>query len=363
MGIGQNKTLLPLPDGRPAYVHCVRAFLPYVNGLVLVTGPGERESFRAGLEKEKFSCPVLWADGGEERQHSVMNALRVIPDECDAVLVHDGARCFVEDAVIRNVLEGLERFGSGVAAIPARDTVKRADESENVLETLDRAELRVIQTPQGFYLKELKRAYALCGDRPVTDDASVMEQAGYAVHLTRGSEKNIKLTYREDLSMLNASLPRVGQGYDAHRLTEGRDLVLCGVKIPYERGLLGHSDADVALHALMDALLGAAGLGDIGRLFPDSDPALEGISSLVLLRKVRERLKEAGWAVGNCDVTVIAQKPKLMPYINEMRRVTAENLGIAEECVSVKATTTEKMGFEGREEGISALAAVLICRE
>ena len=362
MGIEKNKTLLPLPDGEKAFLHCVRAFLPFADGLVLVTSPEEREEFEDGVKKAGIDRTVLFAPGGAERQNSVMNALKVLPDECEAVMIHDGARCFVEAQVIRNVLEGIAEYGSGVAAIPSRDTVKRADEKENVLETLDRQELRVIQTPQGFYTKELKRAYALCGDHPATDDASVMERAGYAVHLTRGSEKNLKLTYREDLRMLERMLPRVGQGYDAHRLVEGRELVLCGVKVPCEKGLLGHSDADVALHALMDALLGAAGMGDIGCLFPDHDPAYEGISSLLLLNEVSKRLREAGWAVGNCDITILAQKPKLMPFIPEMRRVTAENMGIPAESVSVKATTTEKMGFEGRGEGISAMAAVLISR-
>lgn len=363
MKISVNKTLLPLQDGVPAFMHPVRAFTPYVNGMVLVTGREERAEFMRYIQDASLPFPVLYAEGGRERQHSVRNALSVLPGECEIVLIHDGARCFVEEDVIGNVLDGIRTHGSGVAAIPSRDTVKRADPDENVLETLKRDELRVIQTPQGFYLKDLKRAFELCGDQPVTDDASVMEAAGFPVHLTRGSEKNIKLTYREDLKMTNAALPRVGQGYDAHRLMPGRELVLCGVHIPYEKGLLGHSDADVAVHALMDAMLGAAALGDIGGLFPDKDPAYEGISSLILLKRVCALLDEKGYTVGNADITILAQQPKLMPYIVKMRETLAENMKIGADQVSVKATTTEKMGFEGRGEGISALAAVVLFRK
>lgn len=363
MKIDVNKTLLPLQDGVPAFMHPVRAFAPFVNGMVLVTGREERPQFMRNMAQASLPFPVLYTDGGKERQHSVQNALSVLPGECEAVLIHDGARCFVEEDVIRNVLEGIRTHGSGVAAIPSRDTVKRADQDENVLETLRRDELKVIQTPQGFFLKDLKRAFELCGDRPVTDDASVMEAAGFPVHLTRGSEKNIKLTYREDLKMTNAALPRVGQGYDAHRLVNGRELVLCGVTIPYEKGLLGHSDADVAVHALMDAMLGAAALGDIGALFPDKDPAYEGISSLVLLERVCTLLFEKGYVVGNADITILAQQPKLMPYIYKMRETLSDTMKIGVDQVSVKATTTEKMGFEGRGEGVSALAAVVLYRQ
>lgn len=362
MAVGKNKTLLPLQDGLPAYIHCIRAFVPLTDGIVLVTGEAERALFRAGCRQYTPEACVIFAPGGQERQHSVYNGLLALPEDCDTVLIHDGARCFVTADVIENVLRGVREFGSGVAAIPARDTIKRVSDDDTVLETLPRSSLRIIQTPQGFRKKELLSAYEKAGDGIVTDDAGIMENAGYPVHLTHGSEKNIKLTYREDLDMLYTPQPRTGLGYDAHRLCEGRDLILCGVKIPWDRGLLGHSDADAALHALMDALLGAAALGDIGKWFPDSDEKYKGISSVLLLKEVCRLIREKGYEIVNCDITITAQKPKLAPYMQAMRETTAESMGIPADSVSVKATTTEHMGFEGRGEGISAIATASIIK-
>ena len=198
---------------------------------------------------------------------------------------------------------------------------------------------------------------------PVQQPERQRVQPGEPVRLVNGSVRNIKLTRREDLAMaemLAGPRLRIGTGFDAHRLAEGRDLVLCGVKVPYERGLDGHSDADVALHALCDALLGAAALGDIGTHFPDTDEKYCGISSLLLTERTREILEEAGYAPANVDITIVAQRPKLAPYIGEMRQNVARALRIPVDCVSVKATTTEKMGYEGRGEGISAQAAAII---
>lgn len=195
-----------------------------------------------------------------------------------------------------------------------------------------------------------------------TDDASYVEQLGIRVSITQGDYGNIKITTKEDLPEQESLETRVGSGYDVHRLVEGRDLILGGVNIPYNKGLLGHSDADVLLHALMDALLGAASLGDIGEHFPDTEEAYKGISSLELLDRVAERLKEEGFSVGNIDATIMAQKPKLAPYKEKMKNNIAEALGIPLGSINLKATTTEKLGFVGREEGIAAEAVCIIKR-
>ena len=358
MGANENKTLLKI-GGVPAIVRCFRAFRGAVKGIVLVARAGEEPVFSDVLVA--YGCaPLAIVPGGEDRQASALNGLRALPPDADIALIHDGARPFVTEEIIRRVIQSVEQCGSGVAAVPARDTIKRADRDGIVLETLDRSELWQMQTPQGFFVKDLLAAHAAAQAR-YTDDAALMEAAGHPVRLVPGSPDNIKLTSPEDLRMVNGMMtPRVGTGFDAHRLVEGRELWLGGVKIPYEKGLLGHSDADVALHALMDALLGAAAMGDIGKLFPDKDPQYKGISSILLLKEVGKRLKDVGFTVGNADVTIVCQAPKLAPYIPQMREAIANALSIPAGQVSVKATTTEHMGYEGSGEGISAQAAAIL---
>ena len=358
MGVRENKTLLRI-GGVPAIVRSFRAFQPLVKGVVLVTRAEETTVFSEVLAA--YGCaPFAIAAGGADRQASALNGLKALPPEADIALIHDGARPFVTGEIIRRVIESVAQYGSGVAAVPARDTIKRADKEGKVLETLDRSALWQMQTPQGFFVKDLLEAHAKAAAR-YTDDAALMEAAGHSVRLVPGSPDNIKLTSPEDLRMINGMLtPRVGTGFDAHRLVEGRELWLGGVNVPYEKGLLGHSDADVALHALMDALLGAAAMGDIGKLFPDKDPQYKGISSLLLLKEVGRRLSGAGFTVGNVDVTIVCQAPKLAPYIPAMREAIANALDVPAEQVSVKATTTERMGYEGSGEGISAQAAALL---
>ena len=252
--------------------------------------------------------------------------------------------------------------------MPAVSTFKLVDHDGLVVRTVDRSSLYEIQTPQGFIGIDLLQASvrAVKEHLDVTDDASVMELSGSEVHIVTGSVRNVKLTTKEDYMaaeyMLSDPGFRIGTGYDVHRLVPGRKLILCGVDIPWELGLLGHSDADVALHALMDAMLGAAAMGDIGKHFPDSDDRYRGISSMLLLKKTAGLLRQAGYTVVNADLTIVAQKPKLLPLIPQMRRNIAEMLECAEDSVSVKATTTEQLGFEGRQEGISAQAVCLICK-
>ena len=303
------------------------------------------------------------AMGGATRRESVYSGLKVTP--CDIVLVHDAARLYVTDEIIENVIADAVQYGSGVISTPVTDTTKRVDAEGFALETLKRQELRAVQTPQAFRYAELLRAHRECpAEDTFTDDASMYEHIYGRVRLTEANSAalNTKITTMDDINRARRELthPRIGTGYDVHRLVEDRKLILCGVEIPYEKGLLGHSDADVALHALMDALLGAAALGDIGKLFPDSDDRYKGISSLILLRETAKALKAKGLSVGNCDVTIVCQKPKLAPYIPKMRENIAQILEIDLEYVSVKATTTEHLGFEGEGLGISAQAVALL---
>ncbi|MBQ6960663.1 MAG: 2-C-methyl-D-erythritol 2,4-cyclodiphosphate synthase [Clostridia bacterium] len=358
MGVSGNKTLLKT-GGVPAIVRGFRAFAAVTDGIVLVARAGEEAFFAETLASYGLKALAI-VPGGADRQASALCGLKALPPDAEIALIHDGARPFVTEAIIRRVIDSVKQFGSGAAAVPCRDTVKRADKDGNVLETLDRSTLWQMQTPQGFFVKDLLAAHAAATDR-YTDDAALMEAAGHAVRLVPGSPDNIKLTSPEDLRMVNGMLtPRIGTGFDAHRLVEGRELWLGGVQIPYEKGLLGHSDADAPLHALTDALLGAAAMGDIGKLFPDSDPQYKGISSILLLEEVRKRLTDAGFTIGNVDLTIVCQAPKLAPYIPKMREKIAKALEISPDQVSVKATTTERMGYEGRGEGISAQAVAMV---
>jgi 2-C-methyl-D-erythritol 4-phosphate cytidylyltransferase/2-C-methyl-D-erythritol 2,4-cyclodiphosphate synthase len=315
----------------------------------------------AGSLREELSVTVL--PGGETRQDSVWNALAYLRshgyEEEDLVLVQDGVRPFTEDKTIQDVLVRAEKTGAAIAAVPAVSTIRHITEG-----TLDRAKLYSVQTPQGFRFGLLIRAFQaaerdhFCG----TDEAGLVERIGVLPEIAEGTPSNIKITTPEDLQKMSGEI-RIGTGFDVHCLVENRKLILGGVEIPYEKGLLGHSDADVLLHALMDAMLGAAALGDIGKLFPDNDPAYAGADSMKLLARVCEVLKENGWTLGNADMTVICQRPKLAGYIQEMRRRIAEVCGVSEDRISVKATTTEKLGFTGRGEGIAAEAVCTIAAQ
>lgn len=356
MGAPINKTLLAV-EGERAVIRCLRAFLPEVDGAVLVVKEGEQPAFEAALCEAKMSVHAVVA-GGEDRQASALQGLRALPADCEIALVHDGARPFIRREDIRKVIESVREKGSGVMAVQARDTIKEAAPDGRVVRTLDRNVLYHMQTPQGFYVQDMLRAHENAAAR-YTDDAALMEGAGFPVHLVQGHYDNIKLTSPEDMPM-QPPMPRIGHGYDVHRLVEGRPFIVGGAEIPHRMGLLGHSDADVALHALTDALLGAAGLPDIGHLFPDNDSRYKGISSLVLLEKAMERIRAAGFEVGNGDVTIVAQAPKMAPYLETMRQRTAAAMGVAPEKINYKATTTERLGFEGEEKGVSAHAVALL---
>lgn len=296
--------------------------------------------------------------GGAERQDSVRAALDCLRGENGIVLVHDAGRPFVSEAVINAVIEGTADFGAAIPTVPAKDTIRQVDGTGS--RTLQRETLARVQTPQGFRISLIKHAFEKAQAEGFlgTDDASLVERMGINISMVQGEDANRKITTREDLE----TEMRIGTGYDVHRLVEGRPLVLCGEQIPYEKGLLGHSDADVALHALMDAMLGAAGLGDIGKHFPDTDERYRGISSMKLLQKTAELLREAGYFLGNADITIIAQRPKIAGYIPKMRANIAEIMNCDENKINIKGTTTEKLGFVGREEGIASEAVCILYR-
>ncbi len=364
-GLDTNKVFYPL-EGRSPLSRSLDAIAQtgLYEGIVLVLSKDDFLAYRA-LTAREGACSLVKSvvAGGKTRQESVFAGLKVVPESVEWVSIHDAARPFAGEALFRATLDAARETGSGVISTDVTDTVKRVEEGRAV-ETLERERLRAVQTPQSFRRAEILRAHmaALADGFAGTDDASLYEREfGSATLVTAdGARENVKLTHRGDF--LRGDI-RMGTGYDVHRLVEGRPLVLCGVTIPWEKGLLGHSDADVALHALMDAMLGALGEGDIGRHFPDSGEQYRGIASTELLRRVVELAREKGYRLGNCDVTVVAQAPKLAPYIEEMRANVARVLGVDISRVNIKATTTERLGFEGEGLGISAQAVAVMRSE
>ena len=349
----------------------IRAFAqcPLVDEIILVAG-----SNRAFAQQQAADCakPVCVVAGGATRAESAKNG--VLAASGALVAVHDAARPFVGQQVITAALEAAAQCGAAAPAVPVKDTIKAAvrgsgktvPESCFVHATPDRSTLYAVQTPQCFdraaYLAALEELDAEKA-RLVTDDCSLFELTGRPVQLTQGDYANLKITTREDLprpEQKEEHKMRIGHGYDVHRLVEGRKLILGGVEVPFEKGLLGHSDADVLAHAVMDAVLGAAALGDIGQHFPDNDPVYSGADSLKLARRVAEILKEHGFRVENIDATLLCQRPKLAPHIPAMRRNLADAFGLPVDAVSVKATTEEHLGFTGEGLGIAAHAVALI---
>jgi 2-C-methyl-D-erythritol 4-phosphate cytidylyltransferase/2-C-methyl-D-erythritol 2,4-cyclodiphosphate synthase len=337
-----------------------------VDQLVAVVPPGDEP--RAAAELSGLPREVRVVAGGTQRADSVRNGLAAL-EGCAVVLVHDAARPFAPPDLVRRVAEAAARDGAALAAQPATDTVKRASGVEaepRVAATLDRREVWLAQTPQGFRRDLLLRAYASAGAEAsaATDESGLVERLGAPVTLVPGGPANFKITSPEDVERARAltEIPfATGVGYDTHRFAPGRRLVLGGVEHDGD-GLLGHSDADVCAHAIGDAILGAAGLGDLGTHFPDTDPRWKGVSSLVLLKEIARLAAERGWRLGNADVTLAAKRPKIAPRAAEMRARLAEPLGVAPSQVNVKATTGEGMGFVGRGEGIAAHAVVLLVR-
>ena len=307
-------------------------------------------------------------EGGDRRQDSVRRAFDHINRQADVIVIHDAARPLVTDAVIRRTIDAAFESGAAIAALRASDTVKRADAAGRIAETLPREEIYLAQTPQAFLMDVLRDALAMSAD--ATDEAALAEQAGHAVQLVEGDPRNLKITTPDDLALAErllgppAALPsiRIGIGYDLHRLVDGRPLILGGVTIPFDKGLLGHSDADVICHAITDAILGAAGAGDIGRHFPDTDAAWKDANSLDMLRRASAIVSAAGFAVVNVDVVVIAQRPKLAPHVDAVRSRVAEAIGCDPSQISVKGKTNEGVDSMGTGESIAAHAVALVAR-
>ena len=317
-----------------------------------------------GLDRSQLLPPVY---GGPTRQASVRNGLEALKAHApDRVLIHDAVRPFVTGDVIARVLEALAHAPGAIAAVPLADTLKQAGADRRIAGTLDRSQVWRAQTPQGFRFAEILAAHdaAAAAGIAMTDDAAIAEWAGLPVALVMGAERNRKLTTAEDLAMADdariAPDVRTGQGFDVHRFAPGDHVWLCGVKLAHTHTLQGHSDADVALHALTDALLGAIGAGDIGQHFPDTDPRWKGAPSHLFLEEALRLVRARGGSIGNVDVTILCEAPKIAPHRDAMRRRIAEILGLEEARVCVKATTTEGLGFTGRREGIAALATATV---
>ncbi len=362
-------------NGRSVLERSVALFLehPEVHELVVALPPetvGDPPPYLVATPKT-----VRVVAGGERRQDSVLNAFRAVSDRSDLVVIHDAARPFASAELVSRTIAAAFEAGAALAALPASDTVKQAgpliDGGPFVAGTLPRESIYLAQTPQAFRRAVLREALAFSATGvDVTDEATLAERAGYPVRLVTGEPANIKLTNPEDLNVAQsiarshapgpARTGRAGTGYDLHRLVTGRPLILGGVTIPAERGALGHSDADVVCHAVTDAILGAVGLGDIGRHFPDSDPRWKGASSLDLLARATALVAEHGYQVGNVDVTVILEAPKIKGYIEPMRAHLAKVLGVEIERVSIKGKTNEGMDAIGRGEAIAAHAVALL---
>ena len=356
--MGFDKLSYRLPDGRTVLETSCALFAahPAVDELVLVAG-GNRPQCEAIAAACPKPCTVV--QGGATRADSVRSGLAAAKGQL--VAIHDAARPFAGAEIITAALQAAAESGAAAPAVPVKDTIKVADKDGKVVATPDRATLYAVQTPQCFdralYLQALE---TVSGEKAslVTDDCSLFELAGLPVTLTAGDYANLKITTKEDLQ--KEKTMRIGHGYDVHRLVEDRKLILGGVEVPYEKGLLGHSDADVLLHAVMDAVLGAAALGDIGQHFPDTDPAYKGADSLALTREVAKIIAAHGYKVGNIDATILCQRPKLAPHIPAMRQNIADAFGLPLDAVSVKATTEEHLGFTGEGLGIAAHAVALI---
>ncbi|MEG1067496.1 MAG: 2-C-methyl-D-erythritol 2,4-cyclodiphosphate synthase [Anaerovoracaceae bacterium] len=333
----------------------------YVDEIIVVTGNAYLEKTKDLLAQSNCTKVTNVICGGKERQDSVYNGLKAIKngESHDIILIHDGARPFILEETIIETIERVYIDKAVVVGVKTKDTIMGINNNGDT-RNLQRDLLYNVQTPQGFYKELIFMAYeqAYNDNFYGTDDASLVNRLGHHISVVNGEYSNIKITTKEDLPMET----RIGSGYDVHRLVEGRKLFLGGVEIPFEKGLLGHSDADVAIHSLMDALLGAAGLGDIGKHFPDNDEKYKGISSIMLLDHVKKLITDEGYTVSNADITIIAQRPKIAKYIPAMKKIIAETLDINPDKINIKGTTTEKLGFVGREEGIASEAVCLLTR-
>ncbi len=364
LGGSLPKQYLPLA-GQPVLRHTVRRFLahPGIDEVRVVIHPDDRNLYDQALGDLGLGAPIA---GGATRQDSVRQGLEaLVADTPDLVLIQDAARPFPAPAPIDAVLAALKEHPGAIPALAVADTLKRAERAR-IAATVPRGGLYRAQTPQGFRFADILAAHRALAGQELTDDASLLEAAGQTVALVPGTEENFKITTAEDMMRAEtlqgaAFETRSAGGFDVHRFAEsGGPVMLCGVAVPHERGLEGHSDADVGLHALTDALLGCIAAGDIGQHFPPSDPQWKGASSDRFLAHAAELVAAKGGRIVHVDVTLICERPKIGPYREAMTARIAEILGLAADRVSVKATTTEQLGFTGRREGIAAQAMATV---
>lgn len=354
-------------DGAPVIRRTVDIFLahPLIDTVQVVIGPNDAEMYGRALSGAPLRAPVT---GGASRQESGLRGLEALEDTApDFVLIHDAARPFVDHATIDRVIGGLESHFAVLPAVPVADTLKRGTGTPATVDTtVDRRDLWRAQTPQGFRFPEILAAHRNAIGHDLTDDTAIAEHAGIKIALVTGNEDNFKITTREDMNRAErisgtmTGETRIGTGFDVHAFGDGDHVILCGIKIDHDRALEGHSDADVALHAITDALLGAIAEGDIGSHFPPSDPQWRGVASRVFLEHAAGLIAARGGSIGNIDLTVICEAPKVGPHRDAMRESLAGMLSIDQDRISVKATTTEKLGFTGRGEGIAAQAAITV---
>jgi 2-C-methyl-D-erythritol 4-phosphate cytidylyltransferase / 2-C-methyl-D-erythritol 2,4-cyclodiphosphate synthase len=349
--------------GKPLIAHSAAAFAahPAIDAVYIVIADGQQSQLNYSLKEQNYNIVL----GGAERQDSVIAGLQAIQNaqDFDTVLIHDAARPLLPATVIDALLLALTTHKGAVPVLSVVDTLARGN---GVLaEPVDRAQLFRVQTPQAFHLDTVIAAHAAWQGSHATDDAQMVRAAGFDVMMVQGDNALEKITHFEDFQRMEAMLnsqkvSRTGMGYDVHQLEAGKALWLCGVNIPHDRGLSGHSDADVALHALTDALLGTIGEGDIGTHFPPSDPQWKGAASHRFLEHARDLITARGGVIDHVDVTIICEAPKIGPHREAMRRAISEILRININHVSIKATTTERLGFTGREEGIAAQAIATV---
>ncbi len=358
------KQYLPL-GGRSVLRHAVAAFAthPRIAGVQVVIREEDSKIFAEAVAGIAVMPPVA---GGAERQDSVRLGLEaLVPHDPARALIHDAARPFPDPALIGRVLDALDRTPAAIPALPLGDTIKRVVDGA-IRETIDRAQLWRAQTPQGFHFAAILAAHRAASGRALTDDAAVAEAAGMVPLVVLGSEDNLKVTTAQDLAAAERLLAartgdiRVGQGFDVHPFGPGDQIIVCGVAIPHDASLVGHSDADVGLHALTDALLGAIGAGDIGMHFPPAEPRWRSAASDRFLAHAAALVREKGGEIAAVDVTIICERPKIAPHRARMIERVAAILGISPARVSIKATTTERLGFTGRGEGIAAQAVATV---
>ena len=369
-GFARNK-LFEKVNGEPVIFATASVFdnLTDVDEIIVTYRAGEKEELENALKRIK--TPLRFVEGGATRFLSVKNALAAV--KSPLVLIHDGARPFVSEETVKKCAETAEKFGSAIVTLPCRDTVIATDGFDNAV-FAGRKNLCLAATPQGFKTSEIRRAYDLAGDgEGFTDESGVYIAFIGKCKIIEGNAENVKLTYKNDFARSDEKSDnacaaacgrdlRVGTGFDLHKLVVGRDLILGGVKIPHDKGLLGHSDADVLTHAIMDALLSSLSLRDIGYHFSDKDARYKDVSSMILLEKVMNMVTEKGYRVNNVSAVVMAEKPKMAAYVDNITESLAKALNVDKTRVGVALTTLEGIGTVGREEGIAAQAYVSVIK-